>query len=174
MFVATSFAFKRTSISFKHPTNFQVFIHLKDMLKFQLHSDLINPCPKKFVQKLEINDSNQGFCEGVGKKKEQCPENQQLMDWSAGFLGQILSFFQAANPPDTDYESAEEPRLRGERWGGRWRVVGQLISKKQWRCSVLCPWCRGSSFSKYADCCICNSSHEASKDMISIIVEYPD
>ena len=101
------------------------------MLKFQLHSDLINPCPKKFVQKLEINDSNQGFCEGVGKKKEQCPENQQLMDWSAGFLGQILSFFQAANPPDTDYESAEELRLSGREVGGAGDgMVGQLIRKK--------------------------------------------
>lgn len=45
-------------------------------------------------------------------------ENQQLMDWSAGFLGQILSFFQAANPPDTDYESAEELRLSGREVGG--------------------------------------------------------
>ena len=104
------------------------------MLKFQLHSDLINPWPKKFVQKLEIKDSNQGFCEGVGKKTAMhrkknhkdrvflnTPHGKPAAHGLIRWLVTVKSFpfFQAGNPPDTDYESAEELRLAGRKVGGQ-------------------------------------------------------
>lgn len=75
---------------------FLYIIHIKDMLKFQLRSDLINPWPKKFVHKLAIKDSNQGFSEGVGKKRSNVPKTSSSWTDPLVFLGQILSFFSGS------------------------------------------------------------------------------
>lgn len=122
------------------------------MLKFQLHSDLINPWPNKFVQKLEIKDS----VKVLGKKRSNAPKknnkNRVFLNTPHGkpaahglirWLVTVKSFpfFRQRIHRTRTTKVRRSWDFRGERWGGQvtggWSVDSQKNSEGVQRCSVL-------------------------------------